>query len=104
MSENQFKDFIEAAKNDAGLRGRIRDAADMHAVIAIAKQAGFVISVHELKCVQSEISDDELEGVAGGYDTSRTGGCLNTVCVAMTYGGDCPKNTTLNKPSVSCGT
>jgi predicted ribosomally synthesized peptide with nif11-like leader len=35
-------------------------------VVAIAKAAGFVISADELKKSQAEISDEELEGVAGG--------------------------------------
>ena len=33
---------------------------------AIAKAAGFAISADELKKAQSEISEEELEGVAGG--------------------------------------
>ena len=41
-------------------------AADANAVAAIAKEAGFSISADDLKNAQSEISDEELEGVAGG--------------------------------------
>lgn len=35
-------------------------------MVAIAKAEGFAISADELKRAQAEISDDELEGVAGG--------------------------------------
>ena len=35
-------------------------------MVAIAKAAGFVISAEELKNAQQEVSEEELEGVAGG--------------------------------------
>ena len=38
----------------------------MDVVLEIAKAAGFVISADELKKSQVEISEEELEGVAGG--------------------------------------
>jgi len=35
-------------------------------VVALTKTAGFVISAEELKMAQAEVSEEELEGVAGG--------------------------------------
>ena len=73
MSEGQFKAFLAAVKADAGLEEQMKAAGDADAVVAIAKAAGFVISIEELKRAQSEVSDEELElsdeelaGVAGG--------------------------------------
>ena len=66
MSEEQLKAFLEAVKADAGLQEQLKAAADADAVVALAKAAGFLISVDELKKAQSEISEEELEGVAGG--------------------------------------
>ena len=66
MSEEQLKAFLEAVKADAGLQEQLKAAADADAVVAIAKAAGFAISADELKKAQSEISEEELEGVAGG--------------------------------------
>ena len=71
MSEEQLKAFMEAVKADAGLQQKLNAAADSDAVVAIAKAAGFLISSDELKRAQSEISqseisEEELEGVAGG--------------------------------------
>ena len=66
MSEEQLKAFLEAVKADAGLQEKLRAAGDADAVVAIAKAAGFVISVEELKRAQAEVSEEELEGVAGG--------------------------------------
>ena len=73
MSEGQLKAFLAAVKADAGLEEQMKAAGDADAVVAIAKAAGFVISVEELKWTQSEVPDEELElsdeelaGVAGG--------------------------------------
>ena len=68
MSEEQLKAFLEAVKADAGLQEKLKAAGDADAVIAIAKAAGFAISADELKKAQSEISEEELEGVAGGQN------------------------------------
>jgi predicted ribosomally synthesized peptide with nif11-like leader len=66
MSEEQLKAFLEAVKGDAGLQEKLKAAKDADAVVEIAKAAGFVISAEELKKAKSEISDQEMEGVAGG--------------------------------------
>ena len=66
MSEEQLKGFEEAVKADAGLQEKLNAAADVDAVVAIAKTAGFVISSEELQKAQAEVSEEELEGVAGG--------------------------------------
>jgi predicted ribosomally synthesized peptide with nif11-like leader len=69
MSEEQLKAFLEAVKADAGLQEKLKAAKDADAVVEIAKEAGFAISAEELKKSQAEmteISDDELEGVAAG--------------------------------------
>ena len=72
MSEEQLKAFLEAVKADAGLQEKLKVAADLDAVVAIAKAAGFVISAEELKRAQAEVSEEELEGVAGGVGTVDT--------------------------------
>ena len=49
--------------------------------LAMAKEAGFVMSTAELE-VQLEVSDDELEGAAGGVDYSsgsRSGRCIRYI-------------------------
>ncbi len=66
MSEEQLKAFLEKLKADASLQEKLKAAADADAVTAIAKEAGFSISADDLKKAQSEISEEELEGVAGG--------------------------------------
>ena len=66
MSEEQLKAFLENAQGDISLQEKLKAAADADAVAAIAKEAGFMISADDLTNAQSELSDKELEGVAGG--------------------------------------
>jgi predicted ribosomally synthesized peptide with nif11-like leader len=66
MSEEQLKAFLEAVKANEGLQEKLKAAGDADAVVAIAKAAGFLISAEELQRAQAELSDEELEGVAGG--------------------------------------
>ena len=74
MSEEQLKSFLEKVKADTSLQEKLKAAGDDDAVLAIAKEAGFMISADDLKNAQSEISEEELEGVAGG------GGRRPTIC------------------------
>ena len=81
MSEEQLKAFLEKVKDDTSLQEKLKAAADSDAVLAIAKDAGFSISVDELKQL-SEISEKELEEVAGGgtdlgYPTGMAAACLS---------------------------
>jgi predicted ribosomally synthesized peptide with nif11-like leader len=66
MSEEQLKAFLAAVKADAGLQEKLKAATEPDAVVAIAKAAGFMISADNLKQAQAEVSDEELESVAGG--------------------------------------
>ena len=66
MSEEQLKAFLEKVKGDTSLQEKLKAAADVNAVAAIAKEAGFMISADDLTKAQSELSDQELESVAGG--------------------------------------
>ena len=65
MSEEQLKAFLEKVQVDTSLQEKLKAAANADAVTAIAKEAGFSISADDLKNAQSELSDEELEGVAG---------------------------------------
>ena len=64
MSEEQLKAFLEKVKADTSLQEKLKaEGADP---VAIAKEAGFIISADDLTKAQSELSDEELEVVAGG--------------------------------------
>ena len=69
MSEEQLKAFLEKVKGDTSLQEKLNGAADADAVVEIAKAAGFSITVDDIQSMQSgtvELSDHELEQVAGG--------------------------------------
>ena len=68
MSEEQLKAFLEKVQGDTSLQERLKAAADADAVVSVAKEEGFSISADDLKNAQSELSDEEVEGVAGGGD------------------------------------
>ena len=76
MSEEQLKAFLEKVKGDTSLQEQLKAAGDADAVVAIAKAAGFVVTADEIKSAQSasqELSDEDLEGVAGGALTGFAG-------------------------------
>ncbi len=66
MPEEQLQAFLEKVKAETNLQERLKAAADADAVVSIAKEAGFIISTDDLKNAQSELSEEELEGAAGG--------------------------------------
>ena len=68
MSEEQLKAFLEAVKSNESLQERLKAAGDIDAVVKIAEEAGFTISSDELKVAQSNLSELELEAIAGGGD------------------------------------
>ena len=85
MSEEQLKAFLEKVKGDTSLQEKLKAAGDADAVVVIAKEAGFSISADDLKQAQSkELSEEELEGVAGGSRRCPQQGGLNVQTLAAT--------------------
>ena len=78
MSEEQLKSFLEKVKADTSLQEKLKAAADADAALAIAKEAGFVITAEDIQSMQSstDLSDDELEGVAGGAYSNSCTNCI----------------------------
>ena len=73
MSEEQLKAFWEAIQADTGLQQKLQGVTEPDAVVAIAKEAGFMISTEELERAQAEISDEDLGGVSGGWSICQGG-------------------------------
>jgi len=83
MSEDQLTALLAKLKDDAGLREKLKGAADLDAAVAMAKKTGFDVSKADWLKYQAsktlELSDDELEGVTGGdfcggYSCQKTAG------------------------------
>ena len=76
MSEEQLKAFRPRVKGDSNLQEKLKAASDADGVVAIAKEAGFKISAEDLNNTKVELSEEELEGVAGGESyPCETKGC-----------------------------
>ncbi len=95
MSEAQLTALLAKLKEDAGLREKLQGAADLDGAVALAKEAGFDVSKADWLKYQAnqtlELSDEELEGVAGGNakrggDTCGEVGNSCTHNRNMTYG------------------
>ena len=67
MSEEQLKAFWEAIQADAGLQQKLQGVTEPDVLAAIAKDVGFNISAEEIKKAQIELTDEQLDGVDGGW-------------------------------------
>ncbi len=69
MSEEQLKAFLEKVKADTSLQEQLKAAASAEAALQIAKAAGFAITAEDVQSMESgEVSDEDLEGAAGGVN------------------------------------
>ena len=66
MSEEQLKAFLDKVKSDISLQEKLKAAASPEAAIDIAKEAGFAITAEDIQSKTVELSEEDLEGVAGG--------------------------------------
>jgi predicted ribosomally synthesized peptide with nif11-like leader len=70
MSEEQISALLANLKENAVLQEKLKGAVDLDAAVAMAKEAGFDVSKSDWLKYQTkqtlELSDEELEGVAGG--------------------------------------
>jgi len=92
MSEEQLSALLANLKEDAGLQEKLKGAGHLDAAVAIVQEAGFDVSKADWLKYEVEktfeLSDEELEGVAGG--------CLVTGAVAEAMErGHCERNTRL---------
>ena len=66
MISEQLTAFLDAVQHDASLQAKIKQAADLETVVAIANDAGFQIPSEELMTARAKIAEDELENLSGG--------------------------------------
>ena len=79
MTEN-MKKLLELASEDKKFAKEIREA-DKEALIRLAKAHEIELSEEDFEKSQNELSDDELDAVAGGG--------INCVCVSCGGGDGC---------------
>ena len=76
MSPNTIEAFVELARRDAAVQEQVAEAlkhADpVHALIAVARSAGFDFTEAELNAsLGGPLSDQALEAVAGGFSSKE---------------------------------
>jgi predicted ribosomally synthesized peptide with nif11-like leader len=78
MPEEQLSALLAKLKEDVELQEKLKGAGDLDAAVAIAKDAGFDVSKADWLKYQAkqtlELSDEELEVVAGGSGGGGSGG------------------------------
>ena len=90
MSEEPLKTFIAKVQADTSLQEQLKvEGAD---VVAIAKAAGFSITTDDLAAGRQDLSDDELEYVAGGCAGSSVTAAPGRGCTACWTGCSVERN------------
>ena len=85
MSDEKLQAFLEQAQHNAALQETLKAAKSNEEVLAIAKAAGFMISTEDLRTAQTEISEKDLEGLAGGGFTSTIDAAPCVVAPPVVY-------------------
>jgi len=69
MSQEQLAALLTSLKDDIELQVKFKGAQDVDAALEIAKNAGFDVNKADLESLENatELSDEELEGVTGGW-------------------------------------
>ena len=65
MTKEQLKPFLENVRVNTTLQEKLKATADSDAALTIAKKAGFMVSADD---IQTEMSEEELDALAGGKD------------------------------------
>ena len=76
MLEEQLKAFLEKVKADTSLQEKLKAAKSPEDVVGIAKEYGHEFSAYHIS-QYSELSEEELEGVAGGLPSRNIAGCAS---------------------------
>ena len=83
MSEEQLKAFIAKAKDDQSIHEKLKAAKTPEDVVGIAKEHGHEFATEHM----TQLSEDELEGLAGGYSNLFCADAWNTNGVGGLFEG-----------------
>lgn len=81
MSADQLKAFLDCLKGDRELQGRLANAVDADAIIALANEAGFLITTADLEREVNALSDDDIEGIYGAGSPPDSCCCPSSITV-----------------------
>ena len=75
MSEEHPKAFLEKVKSDTELLEKFKASSTPEAAVETANKAGFLITTEDISInfqSANEVSDEELEGAAGGHGEAQS--------------------------------
>lgn len=75
MSIESAKDYVAKLKTDREFAGKVKSFADAGKRMAFVKEVGFDFTAEEIKKVDEELSDSDLDAAAGGNHW-----CENAFC------------------------
>ena len=67
MSQQSLEQFLEKVAQSEELQSQIGEEIDVESLIALGAEHGFEFTAENL-AANAELSDEELDGVAGGLD------------------------------------
>ena len=71
MPEEQFKAFLNKAKDDQSLQDQLKRASSQEEVITLARETGYGIPADFIK-TKSKLSEEELESIDSGNCLAAT--------------------------------
>lgn len=82
MTEQQLREFVEKINADGALARKVGAAQDPETYIAVAKEAGFAISLADLEIDKENLSEMELDSGGGStsYPSQSCKCASNTAC------------------------
>ncbi|QNI55212.1 nif11-like leader peptide domain protein [Synechococcus sp. BIOS-E4-1] len=84
MSLEQLKAFLAKVKDDSNLQEKLKAAKSPEGVVGIAKEQGYEFTADKI----NQLSEEELEGTAGGGCYDNTNECSTMTIVVLQGEGD----------------
>ncbi len=85
MSIESAKAFIERLKTDESFARKVGECKGEEARLAMAKADGYEFTVQEVKDLQSQLSEEDLEKISGGFRIPCCGMLDFGECHSMNY-------------------
>lgn len=93
MSSDSAVAFVERIRSDSEFQAKLADAQGPAERVALAREAGFDVSTEDIGAIRStlgieELSDEELERVAGGMSTTTAATIIGSAASAGVIAGE----------------
>jgi len=85
MSKESLEQFMNQVAESEELQAKIGEEIDVDALIALGAECGCEFTAEELQ-ESAELSDEELDGVAGGFDVGPVGSHSQGVSFSWSWG------------------